>query len=439
MRPKIIRDPIHNIVPFDNSNCDELLLSLINTKEFQRLRRIRQLGMCDLVFPGASHSRFSHSIGVMRIAKRILERIEAVQGKKLDELDRKVTLVSALLHDIGHGPFSHAFEKITKKDHERYSVEMILNQGTEVHKELLKVDSQLPSAVASFLSLLVTGHGTKMPNYLKQIVSSQLDADRFDYLLRDSHFTGTEYGKYDLEWLVEHLLIDSDLKILYLDRKSIPAIEGYIFARFHMYRAVYFHKTVRSAEIMLRLLFKRIEKIVKSRKDVWPDILPDAPKLIVDALSGENISINDYIKLDDAVALSLCHACRTAKDPILSALGCGLLDRKLYKSIELPSDDYSKNTAFRDAVRKGLENQSEEIEYLFIDDSASDTPYRPYEPDQEAAAISKSIFVENAGSGLKEISQTSEAVQALTKKYQIIRHYFPERLKNIVDINREKV
>jgi len=138
--PRVIRDPVHDIVPFEDTPCDRLLLVLINTREFQRLRRIRQLGMSEMVFPGANHSRFAHSIGVMHVARRILERVETVRGqkKKLEEEQKTAVLAAALLHDIGHGPFSHAFEKVAGQKHEARTLEIILDRKTEVGKSLRK-------------------------------------------------------------------------------------------------------------------------------------------------------------------------------------------------------------------------------------------------------------------------------------------------------------
>src|SRR5438552_3945509 len=131
--PKIIRDPVHDIVAFDDNKCDQLLLDLINTREFQRLRRIKQLGMCDLVFPGANHSRFAHSIGVMQVTRLMLNRAESALGHAIPDKHRLSVCAAALLHDIGHGPFSHAFEKVTDEDHEARSLEIIKSDATDIN------------------------------------------------------------------------------------------------------------------------------------------------------------------------------------------------------------------------------------------------------------------------------------------------------------------
>ena len=132
--PKVIRDPVHELIPFEDHPCDRLLWDLINTREFQRLRRIKQLGVCELVFPGANHSRFAHSIGVMHIARSFLARIRRVWPELLDEERETLVLAAALVHDVGHGPFSHSFESITGDRHESRTLEIILDPSTEIHQ-----------------------------------------------------------------------------------------------------------------------------------------------------------------------------------------------------------------------------------------------------------------------------------------------------------------
>ena len=150
--PRIIRDPVHNTITFEDNPEDRLLLELINTKEFQRLRRIKQLGTCELVFPGAVHTRFAHSIGVMHTAKRFLRRVNRIRTAKLTDEQWIVTSVACLLHDVGHGPFSHTFEKITGEDHESRTLEIILDPATEIHTVLSRFskDLQLPELLRVF-------------------------------------------------------------------------------------------------------------------------------------------------------------------------------------------------------------------------------------------------------------------------------------------------
>ncbi|EAC2688494.1 HD domain-containing protein, partial [Listeria monocytogenes] len=184
---KVFRDPVHNYVHVQH----QVILDLINSKEVQRLRRIKQLGTASFTFHGAEHSRFSHSLGVYEISRRICDifqrnyPIEKVGPNGWDDKERLVTLCAALLHDVGHGPYSHTFEHIFHTDHEAITVAIITSPETEVHQILNRVEAGFPEKVASVIT-------KTYPNpQVVQMISSQIDADRMDYLLRDAYFTGT--------------------------------------------------------------------------------------------------------------------------------------------------------------------------------------------------------------------------------------------------------
>jgi uncharacterized protein len=299
--PKIIRDPVHNIVPFEGTDCDRLLLSLINTREFQRLRRIKQLGLSQLVFPGADHSRFAHSIGVMQVTRKFLERISKLCPTCVDDDQHTVVLAAALLHDIGHGPFSHAFEKVSGEKHEKRTLEIISDTSTEVNRALSGYHPNLPDRLKVFFDEDLEEQQREqadIPPYLTQVVTSQLDADRFDYLLRDSYATDTDYGRFDLAWLLEHLHIDDDRGRFYLGHKALYAAESYVFARYHMYRTVYFHKTTRSAEVMLRLLLRRYKRLLgdADTEEKRRNVVADVPSATMRAFSSV-IGLDEYLSL----------------------------------------------------------------------------------------------------------------------------------------------
>ena len=291
--PKLIRDPVHNIIPFEK--CDRLLLQLINTREFQRLRRIKQLGLSQLVFPGADHSRFAHSIGVMHIARRIVDRVAQLRPGSVTDDQRIAVLAAALLHDVGHGPFSHAFEKITGEKHEQRTLDIIGSDSTEVNGVLKKADPDLPDRLKVFFDEDIEEEGraqAEIPGFLTQVVSSQLDADRFDYLLRDSRSTGAEYGRFDIEWMLQHLGMDDTKGRFFLGHKALHAGETYVFARYHMYRSVYFHKTTRAAEVMLRLLFRRFKKRLMAASNAGDRerIVRGAPPMVCRVLCWKHLS-----------------------------------------------------------------------------------------------------------------------------------------------------
>lgn len=433
--PKVIRDPIHNIIPFEDTPCDRLLLDLINTKEFQRLRRIKQLGMSELVFPGANHSRFAHCIGVMHVARRMMERVARLGGKKIREDHRTAVLAAALLHDIGHGPFSHAFEKVTGQSHEARTLEIIQRNDTEVGKRLRKYHRNLPERLAVFFDEDIDAEkrqAAEIPDFLTQIVASQLDADRFDYLLRDSYATGTNYGRYDLEWLLLQLMFNPQHGRLFVGRKAMDAAVAYIFARFHMYRSVYLHKTVRAAEVMVRLALRRFKELFDAApsKAKQRRIVPDAPPRVIEAFAGK-LPLDQYLELDDVSLLDFFKACTGAADKLLKTLALGLVERKLYKAMDVTESQKAHIGDFVSRAEQVVKKAKLLKEYAFVDETTADTPYRPYDPD--ASRPASQIYVETGTGQNVEISTRSDALVQLRKKYEFVRYYFPESIRNRIE------
>jgi HD superfamily phosphohydrolase len=426
--PKVILDPVHNIIPFEDSECDRLLLELINTREFQRLRRIKQLGMSELVFPGSNHSRFAHSIGVMHTARMFLERIGRLRKTTDDE--KAIVLTASLLHDIGHGPFSHAFEKVTREDHEQRTTEIIKDPSTEINKRLRSCDPTLPDKLEDFFE---GEDGVGVAPFFRQIVSSQLDADRFDYLLRDSYGTGTDYGEFDLKWLIQHLELDEGKHRTFLNRKAAITAEAYVFARYHMYRTVYFHKTTRSAEVMLRLVLKRYADLLRdcTSKEQRQTVVSDAPAAVLTAFSGTRMTLEQYLALDDFAMGEFFKACESCDDVLLRQLGSGLLNRQLYKAVEATGASNVAVGDFTTEVAEFLTRKGLDREYSFVADSVADTPYKPYNPDAEVQETQ--IFVETPTGRQVEISSMSEPVKELTKKYNLLRYFYPSEIRNEVE------
>ena len=423
--PKVVCDPVHNLIPFEDSACDRLLLSLINTKEFQRLRRIKQLGMSEMVFPGANHSRFAHSIGVMHMARVILDRLDRVCKKRIEPEQRLVVLTAALLHDLGHGPFSHAFEKITGQNHEQRTEEIIREPETEVHQCLIRHDVDLPKKLLVFFDSEVEDserEAVGIPTFLTQIVSSQLDADRFDYLLRDSYASGTSTGQFEHAYLIQNLYLDETYGRFFVGRKAYLAAEAYVFARYRMYQTVYFHKTTRAAEVMLKLAFQRVKQKIKDVgvAEVKKTLVLDAPPTLYKAFSGDML-LEDYLALDDSTVSEFLKCAARSPDDTLKDLATGILNRRLYKAIDVSDYDPHVFRDFEKKVRATLPDQDSSLEYSFVQDTAADTPYKPYDPSSGKAPTE--IYVETAN-GVQEIGKLSAPVESLKKKYTLLRYYY---------------
>ncbi len=335
-----------------------------------------------------------------------------------------IVKVAALLHDIGHGPFSHAFEKVTTDKHESRTLQIILDPDTEINKTLKEFSESLPDKVSAFFDEDVDETSDGAPSILTQIVSSQLDADRADYLLRDSHATGAQYGVFDLKWLLLQQKVDPDKKRLCVGKKAAAAAEAYVFARHHMYQTVYFHKTTRAAEVMLKLIFQRYSKILKEGKDPVPEV----PNVIKSALKGEKIALSDYLQLDDYNVTEFFKACIRSEDETLRDLGQGLINRKLFKCIDVPDAARDRIDEFSTGVREFLNGENAEIDYVLVKDAPADTPYKPYDPD--AAKTATMIYIEQPDGKSEEISKSREVLKSLTKQYSFMRYYFPEKYRD---------
>src|SRR3954465_2175446 len=313
MSEKIIRDPVHDVIAFrTESPTDALLFRLLNAAEFQRLRRIRQLGMAHLAYPGADHSRYSHSLGVMQTARRIIEQLR--RSFTIDDHEETVCLCASLLHDLGHGPFSHVFERVSGVHHEHLTNRVISDPRSEVYQILAEFSPALPGEVSQLMG------GGARHTFFCDILSSQLDADRFDYLLRDNLMTGSRYGDYDLEWLLHALTIDESTGRLAVTWKGISAVEAYLQSRYHMYRNVYFHKVVRSAEGMVKLTLQRAKRLAVQGRLKWPD----RESVIDKALTGQRMTMEQFRDLDDVSMMHCFQLWTKSDDATLAALCRGL-------------------------------------------------------------------------------------------------------------------
>ncbi len=332
----ILRDPVHGLVSFESVE-ESIIPALLEAREVQRLRRVRQMGLASLAYPGADHTRFSHALGAAHVMTRLIQRLRSIDHElpfwqRLTTERARDALASALLHDLGHGPFSHLFEEVLphSQRHEDWTVRIVLDPDTDVNRILRRHDTSLPARVVDLVQ------GRHELTFLASAVSGTFDVDRCDYLLRDAHFTGVGYGRYDLDWLLRSLCFglpetDSTAPPLAIDgTKGIPAIESFLLARLFMFQQVYFHKTERASEWMMSRILERVAQCILDGTRVAA-----APRAIRSLAETGDTSLQDYLALDDAVLWVALTGFRDESDPVLSDLAKRLCGRSLFKTLEL--------------------------------------------------------------------------------------------------------
>src|SRR3954469_9168347 len=420
MSEKIIRDPVHDCIAFRlERGVDALLFRLLNTVEVQRLRRIRQLGMASLAYPGADHSRYSHSLGVMETARKIIEQLR--RSYYISEEQESICLTAALLHDLGHGPFSHVFERVTGIHHEDLTARAILDPASEVNRTLSEHDASLPQKLIDFLNC------RPRRTFVCDIISSQLDADRLDYLLRDNLMTGSRYGGYDLRWLLVSMTIDAKSDRLAVTWKGVSAVEAYLAARYHMYRNVYFHKVVRAGEGMLKLALQRAKRLAAQDRLDWPRREDNFHK----ALLGQKLTIQEFIDLDDISVMHCFKIWTDSADPILAALCRGILYRRIFKTIDLSRVEPDRATAMARAAENAIDSAGGESAYEMFYDEINDTPYEIYVPDASNAA--SEILVCDPDGKVTEFASISPMSQALNMELAFRRIHVAPQWKATVE------
>jgi HD superfamily phosphohydrolase len=421
MPERIYRDPVHNIIRLQtDSDEGELMMRLIDTGEFQRLRRIKQLGLGLYTYQGAEHSRFTHSLGAFHLMTRVLDRLG--ERYAIDPADRMAARAAALLHDVGHGSFSHVMEKVLNFHHERWTIDVILSESTEIGALLRSHAGDLPQQVASIIE------GKFRPSALAQLVSSQLDVDRMDYLLRDSLMTGAKYGIYDLEWIINALAIDEASDRIYVEARGVYAVEEYLQARYYMFRQVYFHRTLRSAEAVLRSIIRRALQLFDEGKEVWHAGSTAFEKI----LRREPLTITEHLQIDDSDFVFHVKQWQNSSDHILSDLSRRFIARRLFKAIDLDMP-HEQRAEFLASARQTVEHAGFDPEYYFIEDRASDVPYYNYYA-AEKAEPKTHIYVESgyASPRIREISEVSNVARGLQYAYELHRVCFPAEVKTEV-------
>jgi len=357
---KIINDPVHGFITIYN----DLIFDLMEHPFFQRLRRIKQLGMSHLVYPGANHTRFHHALGAMHLMQKAISEL-LKKGVEITEAEKEGAIVAILLHDIGHGPFSHTLEHSLLKNIHHEEVSLLF-----MNRLNIEFEGKLDLAIAIFSDKY-------NKKFLHQLVSSQLDMDRLDYLQRDSYFTGVSEGVVGSERIIKMLdVVDNELVII---EKGIYSIENFISARRIMYWQVYMHKTVVSSEYMLRNVLKRAKVLFEKGHDLFAT--PSLKLFLSERFSMEDFVTNDsllnhFANIDDTDIISAIKVWQTADDKLLSVLSTDLIERKLYKTV-ISKEAFTTKRIEEEKLKitKRLNLVDTEIDYFFINSKLINSAY----------------------------------------------------------------
>lgn len=357
---KVIMDKKGNIIIRDNVHGDiefpPLFKKLIDTKEFQRLRRIKQLATASLVFPGAVHTRFSHSIGTYYVMGRILKHFKDYfrslnYETEFDEIDEKAILAAALLHDLGHGPYSHTFEKAKlstgKKKHEQWTVDIIKNENSEVNQVLKLEGENFPDMVIEYIQdanklkkeesdvdIKHLDNKLNLKFIFASLVSGQIDADRMDYLLRDAMFSGVTCGQFDMEKIIQGMAVTVENTGRYrlgILEDYVSAVEEYFYARYQMYNNIYYYPyKLFSEEILRRILVEAQQAYIDG--SIPANTVPPA---LEDVFNQAEITVEQYCQLDDSVVDGAARTWLYSSVKSLAYLCKSHLERGGYQYLEI--------------------------------------------------------------------------------------------------------
>lgn len=412
-REKVFRDPVLGYIHIRH----RIILQLIDTQEFQRLRRIRQLGTTSYTFHGAEHSRFTHSLGVYEITRRIINNFQRnypmqTEGDGLwDHNESMVALCAALLHDIGHGPYSHTFESLFLTNHETMTEMIILSPETEVHQILLQLGEDFPHKVASVID-------KTYPNQqVVQLISSQIDADRMDYLIRDAYYSGVTYGTFDMTRILR-VMRPYDSQIVF-DFSGMHAVEDYVISRYQMYMQVYFHPVTRGMEEVLRNLLRRAKDYFNKHPERVPQYFARLAPFL-----NKTWTLEDYLRIDDYIFVSYIAAWKDLDDPILADLADRFINRRPFKSLLVSEDSAQELTI---AIQQELFAMGLDPEYYFGTNSSFDLPYDYYRPNEPTQRTQIDLITKM--NQIVELSQVSPLVQSFTgERRGDHRLYYPREL-----------
>jgi HD superfamily phosphohydrolase len=444
-----IRDPLHNLIEFGTDQFENVVWRVMQTRPFQRLRRIKQLGFSELVYPGATHTRFAHSVGVFHTARhlmRIIERHTKSAGLHYRDHQAHVALAASLVHDVGHGMFSHAFEEVGKKlqitmaRHEHVS-DLLVREDGEIAHAFREMGSGFANDVADVLKLGRPG------NLYDSVVSSQFDADRLDYMQRDRLMTGLQNSGIDFVWLMANLEIASiktgvdqeevgEVDTFILGPKAFHAAETYVLSLFQLYPTVYLHKTTRAAEKLFSAMILRIVELCREGSQARTG-LPSNHPIIRFARDPEKL--DNALGLDDSVFWGALGMMAEAEDELIRECSFHLRDRKLPKVIDVGQQLQSvvpepKNGSIKDREerRKKIERLTASIEKrlnIWASDNSPGMPRiltdrtarDPYKRFQESKGPLNQIHI-RIGNRIADVAECSRVIASI-ERFDVFRAY----------------
>lgn len=400
-------DPLHGAITLERTDPTEaLIIALIDTPAFQRLRRIRQLGTASLTFHGAEGSRFTHSLGAMAVTRRIFDCL----AKRYSQLQsyRPLVLCAALLHDVGHGPFSHTGEEIFRGNHEVWT-RRILKESQPIRHLL---DSFDPTLAGDLEQVYLKQYPVPV---VWQLVSSQLDCDRLDYLMRDSYFTGASYGRLDLDRILLALDYDPASQQLVVARKGLAAIEHYLIVRYFMYAQVYNHPKNIAASWVLEQALARAKSQLASDQ-----LIADSTVTAWLKQPCSQLPLSQYLAADDGIFGYHIQRWRDSPDPVLADLCRRFLDRDLLKALDVSHLALAKRNLLLEKTQQLLEQAGFVAIYFTGLRVAFSRGYTLYQ---------RGIKLQTE-QGLQEISDVSALVQTLIQPFQRAWLLYPREIES---------
>lgn len=404
---KIFNDPVHGFITIPH----ELIFDVIEHPYFQRLRRIKQLGLSDYVYPGGIHTRFHHALGAFHLMRKAISILK-LKGVQITEEEELGANIAILLHDIGHGPFSHTLEHTLIKGVHHEDISRIYLRKLNEH-----FDGKLSLAIEIF-------EGTYKKKFLHQLVSSQLDVDRLDYLTRDAFFTGVNEGAIAYERIIEMMNVHNDEIVV--EQKGIYSIESFIVARRLMYWQVYLHKTVLCVEQMVVKAIERAKYLLAKGETL--DASPALSYFLKNKIALKDFeaapeTLNFYSQLDDLDVLSAFKYWQYGTDKVLRILSEAILERKLFK-IEISAQPFSdaRLAALRKDAMKNFHLSEEEAGYLVFSDATSNYAYNPNE--------NRINILMNNGE-IMDIAQASDQLNISALSVPVTKHYvfYPKNME----------